>query len=193
MCIAQGLVAEPVTEPCELHHFGVATQLPPRAQIHQLTLLGVVKHNPALYYGACDSCCAWLAGYNDFQLHNFCHNYPALLGQHLLPPTTLMASGKLVALDKLLKELREKGSRPLIFSQWTTVLDILEWFLHERGLTYVRLDGSTAVRVLRHQDGTWARCLRMHGGVVSRLIPNPPHSMLIIFICLGYLDCCALS
>jgi SWI/SNF-related matrix-associated actin-dependent regulator 1 of chromatin subfamily A len=25
------------------------------------------------------------------------------------------------------------------------VLDILEWFLHERGLTYVRLDGSTAV------------------------------------------------
>jgi SWI/SNF-related matrix-associated actin-dependent regulator 1 of chromatin subfamily A len=29
--------------------------------------------------------------------------------------------------------------------QWTTVLDILEWFLHERGLTYVRLDGSTAV------------------------------------------------
>lgn len=89
--------------------------------------------------------CCLLAGYNDFQLHNFCHSYPALLGQHLLPPTTLMASGKLVALDKLLKELREKGSRPLIFSQWTTVLDILEWFLHERGLTYVRLDGSTAV------------------------------------------------
>lgn len=25
------------------------------------------------------------------------------------------------------------------------MLDILEWFLHERGLTYVRLDGSTAV------------------------------------------------
>jgi SWI/SNF-related matrix-associated actin-dependent regulator 1 of chromatin subfamily A len=56
-----------------------------------------------------------------------------------------MASGKLVALDKLLNELRAAGSRPLIFSQWTTVLDILEWFLHERGLTYVRLDGSTAV------------------------------------------------
>lgn len=89
--------------------------------------------------------CLLAAGYNDFQLHNFCHSYPALLGQHLLAPTTLMASGKLVALDKLLKELREKGSRPLIFSQWTTVLDILEWFLHERGLTYVRLDGSTAV------------------------------------------------
>ncbi|WIA09411.1 hypothetical protein OEZ85_008816 [Tetradesmus obliquus] len=86
-----------------------------------------------------------ISGYNDFQLHNFCHTYPALLGQHLLPPTCLMASGKLVALDKLLNDLRAAGSRPLIFSQWTTVLDILEWFLHERGLTYVRLDGSTAV------------------------------------------------
>ncbi|KAF6259017.1 SNF2 family N-terminal domain-containing protein [Scenedesmus sp. NREL 46B-D3] len=64
-----------------------------------------------------------ISGYNDFQLHNFCHTYPTLLAQHLLPPTSLMASGKL----------------------WTTVLDILEWFLHERGLTYVRLDGSTAV------------------------------------------------
>eukprot|EP00879_Flechtneria_rotunda_P017507 GHRR01018356.1.p1 GENE.GHRR01018356.1~~GHRR01018356.1.p1 ORF type:complete len:1057 (+),score=419.84 GHRR01018356.1:236-3406(+) len=86
-----------------------------------------------------------ISGYNDFQLHNFCLNYPALLGQHLLPPSTLMSSGKLVALDKLLQDLRAVGSRPLIFSQWTTVLDILEWFLHERGLTYVRLDGSTAV------------------------------------------------
>jgi hypothetical protein len=58
-----------------------------------------------------------------------------------------MDSGKLVALDKLLRELQEAGSRPLIFSQWTSVLDILEWFLQERGMTYVRLDGSTAVGV----------------------------------------------
>jgi SWI/SNF-related matrix-associated actin-dependent regulator 1 of chromatin subfamily A len=94
-------------------------------------------------------CVSYNTGYNDFQLHNFCHTYPTLLGQHLLPPTCLMASGKLVALDKLLNELRAAGSRPLIFSQWTTVLDILEWFLHERGLTYVRLDGSTAVRASR--------------------------------------------
>lgn len=35
--------------------------------------------------------------------------------------------------------------RPLIFSQWTSVLDVMEWFLHERGLTFYRLDGSTNV------------------------------------------------
>jgi hypothetical protein len=46
-------------------------------------------------------CCP--TGYNDFQLHHFCMHYPALLAEHLLPPGTLMASGKLVALDALLK------------------------------------------------------------------------------------------
>ena len=41
--------------------------------------------------------------------------------------------------------LQSKGSRPLIFSQWTSVLDILGWLLEIMGLAYVRLDGSTVV------------------------------------------------
>lgn len=41
--------------------------------------------------------------------------------------------------------LQEKGSRPLIFSQWTSVLDILGLLFDHLGLAYVRLDGSTAV------------------------------------------------
>jgi SWI/SNF-related matrix-associated actin-dependent regulator 1 of chromatin subfamily A len=57
------------------------------------------------------------AAYNDYQLHTFCMTYHGLLGQYMLPPTCLMASGKLVALDALLKELKAAGSRPLIFSQ----------------------------------------------------------------------------
>lgn len=35
-------------------------------------------------------------------------------------------SGKMVLLDKLLPRLQERGSRVLIFSQMTRVLDILE-------------------------------------------------------------------
>lgn len=35
-------------------------------------------------------------------------------------------SGKLVLLDKLLKRLQERGSRVLVFSQMTRMLDILE-------------------------------------------------------------------
>lgn len=41
--------------------------------------------------------------------------------------------------------MQAKGSRPLIFSQWTSVLDILGWLLDVLGLAHVRLDGSTAV------------------------------------------------
>lgn len=35
-------------------------------------------------------------------------------------------SGKMLLLDKLLKKLKEKGSRVLIFCQMTRILDILE-------------------------------------------------------------------
>lgn len=41
--------------------------------------------------------------------------------------------------------LQEEGHHPLIFSQWTSVLDILEWLLDRLQLPYLRLDGSTAV------------------------------------------------
>ena len=35
-------------------------------------------------------------------------------------------SGKMMILDKLLRSMKEKGSRVLIFSQMSRVLDILE-------------------------------------------------------------------
>jgi SWI/SNF-related matrix-associated actin-dependent regulator 1 of chromatin subfamily A len=46
-----------------------------------------------------------------------------------LKPDVLLESGKMARLKSLLVELRARGSRPLIFSQWTTVLDIMEWAL----------------------------------------------------------------
>lgn len=42
---------------------------------------------------------------------------------------------------KLLPKLQKEGHRPLIFSQWTNMLDILEWALDVMGFTYTRLDG----------------------------------------------------
>lgn len=48
-------------------------------------------------------------------------------------------------LKHLFLMLQEAGSRPLIFSQWTMVLDILEWLLQCLKLPFVRLDGTTAV------------------------------------------------
>lgn len=46
-------------------------------------------------------------------------------------------------LDKLLKRLKERGSRVLIFTQMTRVLDILEDFMVMRGYKYCRIDGNT--------------------------------------------------
>lgn len=51
--------------------------------------------------------------------------------------------GKIVILDKLLPRLREQGSRVLIFSQMTRMLDILEDYLLWRAFPYCRLDGQT--------------------------------------------------
>ncbi len=56
-------------------------------------------------------------------------------------------SGKLIKLANLLKNLKAKKSKVLIFTQMTRMLDILERFLNLHGYTYVRLDGSTKVEV----------------------------------------------
>eukprot|EP01083_Nonionella_stella_P146847 462434_1 len=59
-------------------------------------------------------------------------------GEHVVE-----SAGKLVVLDKLLKKLRSQGSRVLIFSQMTRMLDILEDFCCMRSYKYCRIDGST--------------------------------------------------
>lgn len=59
-------------------------------------------------------------------------------GEHLVTN-----AGKLVVLDKLLPKLRAQGSRVLIFSQMTRLLDILEDYLLLRGYEYRRIDGSS--------------------------------------------------
>ncbi|KAG6826565.1 hypothetical protein H0H92_015298 [Tricholoma furcatifolium] len=53
-------------------------------------------------------------------------------------------SGKMLILDKLLKAMKAKGSRVLIFSQMSRVLDILEDYCLFRQYKYCRIDGGTA-------------------------------------------------
>ncbi|KAF4112821.1 probable global transcription activator SNF2L1 isoform X4 [Onychostoma macrolepis] len=78
-----------------------------------------------------------------------CCNHPYLFdGAEPGPPYTTDThlatnSGKMVVLDKLLPKVQEQGSRVLIFSQMTRVLDILEDYCMWRGFEYCRLDGNT--------------------------------------------------
>jgi ATP-dependent DNA helicase len=52
--------------------------------------------------------------------------------------------GKLKLLDRLLKHLKDRGHKVLVFSQMTKVLDILEYYLGERGHNPCRIDGSVS-------------------------------------------------
>ncbi|XP_055902986.1 chromatin-remodeling complex ATPase chain Iswi isoform X1 [Eupeodes corollae] len=78
-----------------------------------------------------------------------CTNHPYLFdGAEPGPPYTtdmhlVTNAGKMVILDKLLPKLQEQGSRVLIFSQMTRMLDILEDYCLWRAYQYCRLDGQT--------------------------------------------------
>ncbi|KXN82207.1 ISWI chromatin-remodeling complex ATPase ISW2 [Leucoagaricus sp. SymC.cos] len=77
-----------------------------------------------------------------------CHPY-LFDGAEPGPPYTtdehiIENSGKMIILDKLLKAMKTKGSRVLIFSQMSRVLDILEDYCLFRGYKYCRIDGGTA-------------------------------------------------
>ncbi|XP_062850271.1 chromodomain-helicase-DNA-binding protein 3 isoform X1 [Trichomycterus rosablanca] len=52
------------------------------------------------------------------------------------------SSGKLMLLQKMLRKLKEKGHRVLVFSQMTKMLDLLEDFLDSEGYKYERIDGG---------------------------------------------------
>lgn len=79
-----------------------------------------------------------------------CCNHPYLFeGAEPGPPYTtdehlVYNAGKMIVLDKLLHRLKEKGSRVLIFSQMSRLLDILEDYCFFREYEYCRIDGSTA-------------------------------------------------
>ncbi|RKF54437.1 ISWI chromatin-remodeling complex ATPase ISW2 [Erysiphe neolycopersici] len=82
-----------------------------------------------------------------------CCNHPYLFeGAEPGPPYTtdehlIYNAGKMTMLDRLLVRLKKQGSRVLIFSQMSRLLDILEDYCVFRKFNYCRIDGSTA-----HED-----------------------------------------
>ncbi|KAK4757931.1 hypothetical protein SAY87_019232 [Trapa incisa] len=84
-----------------------------------------------------------LKGYNDYSIHQLLLFHG--ISDGLLSQEHVMLSAKCQALGELLPKLYREGHRVLIFSQWTSMLDILEWTLDVIGVTYRRLDGSTQV------------------------------------------------
>ncbi|XP_020482634.1 lymphoid-specific helicase [Labrus bergylta] len=87
---------------------------------------------------------------NILMLLKRCCNHPYLVEYPLDPATQefkideqlVKSSGKFLILDRLLPALKKRGHKVLIFSQMTSILDILMDYCYLRDYQYSRLDGS---------------------------------------------------
>jgi len=64
----------------------------------------------------------------------------------LVPGQTAESSSKIEGLLAALEDAAADGHKALVFSQWTSFLDLLEPHLKEQGLRFTRLDGQTRDR-----------------------------------------------
>nr|KAF6502733.1 SWI/SNF-related, matrix-associated actin-dependent regulator of chromatin, subfamily a [Molossus molossus] len=80
----------------------------------------------------------------DFELHVLCKQYRHI-NNFQLDMDLILDSGKFRVLGRLLSELKEKGDRVVLFSQFTMMLDILEVLLKHHQHRYLRLDGKTQI------------------------------------------------
>ncbi|KAL2531531.1 ATP-dependent DNA helicase DDM1 [Abeliophyllum distichum] len=91
------------------------------------------------------------------QLRKNC-NHPDLLesafdGSYFYPPVEQIVGqcGKFQLLDRLLTKLFARKHKVLIFSQWTKILDIMEYYFSEKGFEVCRIDGSVKLAERRRQ------------------------------------------
>ncbi|BES94743.1 SNF2 family N-terminal domain [Nesidiocoris tenuis] len=84
-------------------------------------------------------------------------NHPYLIHPKVWPGSRIMrideeilhSSGKLSILDGLLTRLKARGHRVLLFSTYTSLLNIIEEYADHVGHTYRRLDGNTKIDIRR--------------------------------------------
>ncbi|XP_042192746.1 SWI/SNF-related matrix-associated actin-dependent regulator of chromatin subfamily A containing DEAD/H box 1 isoform X1 [Callorhinchus milii] len=80
----------------------------------------------------------------DFELHLLCQEFGSIRNFQL-DKNLLLDSGKFQILEQMLEDLKTQGSRVVLFSQFTMMLDILEVFLKHHKYRYLRMDGKTQI------------------------------------------------
>lgn len=151
----------------------VATELPPRTELVLRCTLDPAERTvyDSLRLAAHADLVALLArGANTFEaLELLLRLRQAACHLALVPGQTATRSSKLDLLLEQLVENTAAGHRALVFSQWTSLLDLVEPALKEAGLEFCRLDGSTDDRggvVARFQadDGPPVMLLSLKAG-----------------------------
>ena len=87
------------------------------------------------------------------------HTHPQPNPTPTLHPRYVDGSGKLHLLDRMLRRLKEENHRVLIFSQMTTMLDVIEDYITTRQWGYQRIDGNTAARLRQARIDSFNRCV----------------------------------
>ncbi|CAG9309931.1 unnamed protein product [Blepharisma stoltei] len=132
----------------------VESKLPPKNELY--VFLGMTKTQRELYKTILTKNIEVINGFGErsqymntiMQLRKVC-NHPYLFegiepgppfvdGDHIID-----ACMKFKFLDKLIPKLIQNGSKVLIFTQMTRLLDILDDFLNMRGYRFCRIDGNT--------------------------------------------------
>lgn len=105
----------------------------------------------------------------------------------LIPGAEFSRDVRSSKIEVLVKELlcaREQGHRSLVFSQWTSFLDLIEKELTDEGISFSRLDGATQNRAavvsqFQNADGPSVMLLSLKAGGVGLTLTAADH----VFIC----------
>lgn len=82
----------------------------------------------------------------DYGLHRFCVEREYLRKFRLKSRQLMDSSGKVNRFRELVQAFAANGDRVLVFSQFTSMMDILESVLGEIDIKFMRLDGSTDIQ-----------------------------------------------
>ncbi|HEY0192716.1 MAG TPA: C-terminal helicase domain-containing protein, partial [Kofleriaceae bacterium] len=111
-----------------------------------------------------------------------CHS--ALLPMGLRGGVAPQSSSKLERLLEALGDAVADGHRALVFSQWTSLLDLIEPHLTAAGIRYNRLDGTTTdragvVATFQAEDGPSVMLLSLKAGGTGLNLTAADHVFLI--------------
>lgn len=102
----------------------------------------------------------------------------------LLPGISAARSSKVELLIESLLASREAGHRSLVFSQWTSLLDLIEPRLREEGVHFSRIDGSTKdregiVSAFQAPDGPSVMLLSLKAGGLGITLTAADHVFIV--------------
>jgi len=102
----------------------------------------------------------------------------------LLPGQKADSSAKVEALLESLENAAADGHKALVFSQWTSLLDLIEPALNNAGIAYTRLDGSTrdrgeVVEKFQSEDGPPVMLISLKAGGTGLNLTAADH----VFLC----------